>query len=196
MGVCTNILNILSDNKFEEAIMEHKPELTETRISADRIKHMHGVAELMYKYYDAFDCKYLSREECYVLGLLHDIGYIDGKENHEHRGCEILERYLSFGYGSVLVKCIDAHGCTPNEYKSIYGVADDEIMGELILLWWADMLVESSGEKAGEVVGFQGRLNGLEERYGSDSLPYRICKETIDWLVNKMSLDFLCGGDV
>ena len=64
-------------------------------------------------------------------------------------------------------------------------------MGELILLWWADMNIESRGKKAGEVVGFRGRLESLKEHYGIDSEPYRICKETIDWLINYMSCDFL-----
>ncbi len=194
MGVGTNILNILSDNKFEEVIMEHKPELNEKKISNERIKHMHGVAELMYKYYDAFNCKYLSREECYVLGLLHDIGYIDGKENHEYRGCEILENMLQFGNNSIISKCIGGHGTTPKEYKDLYNISDDEIPSELILLWWADMCVESSGEKAGEVVGFRGRLKGLEERYGIDSEPYTICKEIIDWIKNYGAIKYLKRG--
>ncbi|MBR0384343.1 MAG: HD domain-containing protein [Eubacteriaceae bacterium] len=49
----------------------------EFRISEERIRHMHGVAEFMYK--RAKDYK-LDAEEMYLLGLLHDIGYIQGFE--------------------------------------------------------------------------------------------------------------------
>ena len=191
MGVSLNILNILSDGNAEQALLNHKPELKEIAIQKTRMLHMYGVAELMFNYYDVFECKYLSREECYLLGLVHDIGYINGKENHEYYGCEILADVLNFGNNSVISKCIEGHGMTPMRYKEVYNIPDDEIMGELILLWWADMNVESDGEHAGEIVGFQNRLEGLKQRYGSKSDIYNDCKETIDWLMNKFSTNFL-----
>ena len=169
--------------------MAHKPELPEKRITDERIRHMHGVAELMYQYYDAFHCKYLSREEVYVLGLNHDIGYLQGKDNHEVGGAHIFAEFTDNNILNPMAQSILYHGSTPKEYMQL--TDDDEIPAELILLWWADMNVESSGEHAGEVVGFQGRLDSLKERYGEDSHPYQTCKETIEWLVNWMSRDFL-----
>ena len=67
----------------------------ETKILKSRILHMHGVAELMYQYYDKFGCKDLSKDEIYFLGLNHDIGYLYDKNNHETRGSEILAEVSS-----------------------------------------------------------------------------------------------------
>ena len=191
MGVSTNILNILSNGKFETAVMEHKPEFTERHISDERIRHMHGVAELMYQYYDAFHCKYLSKEEIYVLGLNHDIGYINGKSDHEFYGADVFARFCEFGPQNIIAKCIFHHGDTPKIYMERHMCSEEAIPAELILLWWADMSVESGGEHAGEVVGFQRRLDGLKERYGENSEPYQMCKETMEWLTDWMSRDFL-----
>ena len=146
-------------------------------ISKERIAHMHGVAELMYKYESQFDCKCLTKEELYYLGLVHDIGYLNGKKDHEKNGAELFNRY------STLYHCIYWHGVTPQEYMKINNCSSkDDIPGELILLWWADMMIESGGEYAGENVGFKDRLEGIKERYGEDSSPYKICIDTISWL--------------
>ncbi len=194
MSVSTNILNILSNGKLETAVMEHKPSLPEMHITDERICHMHGVAELMYQYYDAFHCNCLSREECYVLGLNHDIGYINGKTDHEFYGANLFAGFCEFGTQNTIAKCIFEHGVTPKEYMEHHMCSKDDIPHELILLWWADMCVEAGGEHAGEIVGFRGRLNGLKERYGEDSESYQICKKTMEWLINYMSRDFLTSN--
>lgn len=152
------------------------------KLSEDRIKHMHGVAELMYTHADSFDCRYLSKEELYLLGLLHDIGYILGKEAHESNGAQLLLKTFSIETSATFLECIEWHGHTPREYVDLKMCSFTDIPQELILLWWADMMVESSGEKAGQVVGFNERLNNIKERYGEHSKPYIICKETMDWL--------------
>ena len=169
----------------------HKPELPEKRISDERIRHMHGVAELMYQYYDVFHCKYLSKEEIYALGLNHDIGYMNGKSGHEAYGADVFAEFCEFGSQNIIAKCIFHHGDTPKKYMEHHMCSPDDIPSELILLWWADMCVESGGEHAGEIVGFQGRLDGLKERYGEDSEPYQICKETMQWLRDWMPQNFL-----
>ena len=194
MSVCTNILNILSDGKFEISVMEHKPDLKEKRISDERIRHMHTVAELMYQYHDAFQCKFLTKDEVYLLGLNHDIGYINGKDMHEYNGAHLISGTCEHGASCVLAKYIMYHGVTPAKYMQQYMCSENDIPKEQILLWWADMNVESGGVHAGEVVGFKGRLESLKERYGEDSEPYMICKETIEWLINFMSKDFLLRG--
>lgn len=53
------------------------------------------------------------------------------------------------------------------------------------------MCVESGGEHAEEIVGFQGRLDSLAKRYGEVSKPYLTCKETIEWLINYVSQNYL-----
>ncbi len=191
MGVSTNIMNFLSNGEYSKRIMEFIPQVQAPQISDERIAHMHGVAELMWQYSHAFSCTVLSRNELYFLGLIHDIGYIDGKEGHEDYGSELLSMLLEFGNKNMIARCVKWHGVTPREYVDIHQCYASDIPGELILLWWADMMVEAGGDKAGEVVGFQGRLDGLKDRYGEDSKPYQTCKETMEWLINNMALDFL-----
>ena len=152
-------------------------------ISEDRIKHMHSVAELMKSAASDFDCS-LGNSEIYILGLLHDIGYLGGKEDHERYGSSILSKFLQGGSENVIAQCICWHGITPLDYMKMCQCDIDGIPNELILLWWADMMVESSGNEAGKVVGFTRRLNSIERRYGKDSKAYLICEETIMWLNN------------
>lgn len=152
-------------------------------ISKERIVHMHCVAELMYKYADQFDCKYLTKEELYHLGLVHDIGYLNGKKDHEEKGAEL------FNPDSTMYHCIYWHGTTPQEYMKHYGYASkDDIPGELILLWCADMMVVSCGEHAGECVGYEGLLENIKETYGEGSRSYKICNDTIQWLLENVSV--------
>ena len=94
--------------------------------------------------------------------------------------------FCDFGSQSVLSKLIRHHGDTPKQYMEMYGVSASETPSELILLWWADTNVESAGMYAGEIVGFQGRLDSLAERYGEDHISYAICEETINWLIDFM----------
>lgn len=54
----------------------------------------------------------------------------------------------------------------------------EDIPKELILLWEADVSVDSMGNE----VGFKNRLTDIGLRYGFDSLPYRIVEEIINWL--------------
>lgn len=183
------MLNILPDRNLENTV----PQLPEKRITDERICHMHGVAELMYQYHDAFQCHTLTSEQCYFLGLNHDIGYIDRNEDHEIHGGKLASYIMHFHKGLLLAHCIEYHGHTPSEYKKIWRRTDAEIPNELILLWWANMCVESDGEHAGEVVGLQGRLDRMRKHYGEDSQQYKRCQETIHWLVNWIQKEGLCG---
>ena len=57
----------------------------------------------------------------------------------------------------------------------------------MVLLWTADMTVDLNGN----AVGFKTRLDDIGKRHGVDSEPYRICKETMLWLKNRKTIDFL-----
>lgn len=184
----TNIHSLA--NKNIEIGLTDIPELPPKKITDERIRHMHGVAELMYHYYDAFHCNYLSKEDVYVLGLNHDIGYMSGKADHEAYGSNIFAEFCEFGSQNMITKCILHHGDTPQKYMVNQMCFEDEIPNELILLWWADMCIESGGRYAGEFVGFQGRLKGMKARYGENSEPYQICKETIKWLIDYIPQKF------
>ena len=149
------------------------------RIPKERIAHMHGVAEWMYEHAEEYGCE--NKDEMYLLGLIHDIGYIYGKEGHEQNGGELV------GLDNFYGKFIQAHGLTPQEYMDCNACFSSEIPNEMILLWTADMMVDLSGE----AVGFKARLEGIANRYGKDSEPYRVCKETIVWLENRKTIEYL-----
>lgn len=149
-------------------------------ITNERMAHMHGVAEWMYEHAEEYGCE--NKDEMYLLGLIHDIGYIYGnKEEHEQKGAELL------GINTYYGKFVQAHGLTPREYMNCNGCFDSEIPNEMILLWTADMMVDSKGN----VVGFKARLDDIEKRYGIDSESYRICKEIMLWLENRKAIEFL-----
>lgn len=140
------------------------------RITDDRIKHMHGVAEYMYAHAREYG---LDPELMYILGLNHDIGYMNGKEGHEKEGGALMA--LS---GYIYDDCIRWHGCTPSEWVDAHVPGVDFIPLELALLWEADMHVDLTGED----VGYDKRLKGVAKRYGKSSHAYKVCAETIKWL--------------
>jgi len=150
------------------------------QISNERIAHMHGVAEWMYEHAEEYGLE--NKDEMYLLGLVHDIGYLYGKkEEHEQLGAELL------GLDTYYGKFTQCHGLTPQEYIDCHGGFDSDIPNEMILLWTADMMVDLSGE----AVGFKARLDDIKERHGEDSEPYRICKETMLWLENRKAIQML-----
>ncbi len=149
------------------------------RISDERIAHMHGVAEWMYEHAEEYGCE--NKEEMYLLGLVHDIGYLYGKNGHEQNGPELL------GLDTYYGRFVFAHGLTPQEYMNCHGCLAPDIPNEMILLWTADMTVDMSGNP----VGFKARLDNIGRRYGIDSEPYRTCQETMLWLENRKAVKFL-----
>ncbi len=192
MSVPNHIKNVLGDMQPEDLAATWIPKLKEERISKERIAHMHTVAELMHRYFYAFDCKYLMRQEAYLLGLVHDIGYVDGKAMHEYRGADLLGQFTP----NILSECIRWHGLTPQEYLKMKTCGPYDIPRELVLLWWADAMVKAGGEHAGEIVGYEKRLQRVKERWGEDSPPYNSLKDTIEWLEKNFPADFLARIDM
>ena len=144
-------------------------------IPKERLAHMIGVAEYMYTNAARYN---LDSKKMYVLGLLHDIGYISGnKSGHEEYGAELLKNCFP-GSESNLLEIIKMHDITPQEYIESNNCKKDDIPKELLLLLEADMMVDLSGE----VVGFDTRLEAIKNHYGEYSNPYKICHETIEWL--------------
>lgn len=144
------------------------------KINKDRLAHMHKVAELMWLFYPEIESE-LTRDEIYALGLNHDIGYMAGYKNHEENGAKL------FG-DNLFNHCIRWHGVTPEQYTDLLECTYDDIPEELIMLWWADLMVESSGNKAGTVVGFDERLENIKHRHGKNSDAYRNYKSTMQWI--------------
>lgn len=151
------------------------------KITDERIKHMHGVAEYMFEHASEYN---LDKNEMYVLGLLHDIGYVNGAPFHESFGANMLN---SLGLPLHITEAINWHGSTPAEYKESYECSDSEIPKPLVLLWQADLHVDQSGED----VGFKARLDDIGNRHGFDSINYKKCHETIDWLTRQFNFNLI-----
>lgn len=146
-------------------------------IDLSRTAHMIGVAEYMYTNASRYN---IDPEKAYIIGLLHDIGYISGtKDGHEHYGAELIQKCFSTNFGMPYIgEIIYDHGVMPLDYMSKHECNADEIPPELVLLWEADMMVDLTGE----AVGFEKRLSDIGERHGFDSRPYKVCYNTIEWL--------------
>lgn len=145
------------------------------KITENKIKHIHNVAEYMYENAERYN---IDAETAYTIGLLHDIGYIKCKEGHAEAGASILAK-MRFEYSNI----IRYHGTTPNDYMIKKKCSKDKIPKELILLWEADMHVDSKGNQ----VSFDDRLKDIEYRYGKDSTQYKTSLEIVVWLSkNKM----------
>ena len=141
-----------------------------TRISNDNIHRAHIIAEYMYNNADKY---YLSSVEMYLLGLTHCIGLIKGNYNFEGEGYNIL-----FSMNYPFADIIKNQSLTPKQYKTIHQCSDAEIPKELVLLWEANMHVNSDGF----IVGFVTRLDDLEAKLGATSAEFNAYKETILWL--------------
>lgn len=141
-------------------------------IPDERIRHMHGVAEYMYRNAEKHQ---LRSDQMYVLGLLHDIGYMNGKIAHEAFGANLIK---SLGFEMDYVIAILWHGSKPSDFLALTKKTAKNVPNEMILLWEADMHVNSKGEE----VTYDDRLLDIRERYGEDSNEYKNCQEIIDFL--------------
>lgn len=133
-------------------------------INKYKMAHMHSVAEYMYDRAEAYG---LDPEVMYTVGLLHDIGYIAGRQGHEEYGAGILAT-MGMTEGSEIVFAIEHHGENPYEVQEKYGA--DKMSNTLVLFLEADMSVD----KAGYRVGFEQRISDIAHRYGTAELAEQI----------------------
>jgi putative nucleotidyltransferase with HDIG domain len=127
--------------------------------------HMIGVAEYMRENASKYD---LDPDMAYTVGLLHDIGYLEGRRGHEQVSAKIYASICS----TVNPDIFDAilyHGSTWEEIPKT---------SISLLLIEADMSVNAQGFR----VGFDKRLMDIKERYGEDSDAYRNVKNIISQL--------------
>ncbi len=119
-------------------------------ISEDRKKHIWGVANFLKEFAIEEKMKEQDVEDLFTLGLLHDIGYefLEPQDyiNHNFVGGNMLKEQ-----GYKYWKEVYYHGIANCEYQSKF----------LDLLNWADMRVDSSGNR----VSLDGRLEELSVRY-------------------------------
>lgn len=136
---------------------EHRPENarpSKEHISAKKIAHMVGVAAYMR---DRADDYGVDGNVAYTAGLLHDIGYLEGRLGHEEIGAEILE---ACGMRGEIVFAVANHA---TELKAI---PENQISPMLVLMVEADLSVDARGFR----VGFDSRLKDIERRYGVDKM--------------------------
>ena len=129
-----------------------------TCLNKDILQHSQAVAELM--------LKISNREDMYILGLLHDIGKLQGMSNHAENGAVIC-RKLGFKFDKEIMY----HGKMQADYDSY----------ELNLLNMADLTVDNKGN----VVGYSARIENIGERYGKQSSEYLAAKELANNLKEK-----------
>lgn len=130
----------MKGTKYATAKKEH--------INKYKMAHSIGVAEYMRENAWRYN---LDGEEMYVLGLLHDIGYIYGREGHEKSGFKLL---MNMGLKAPYLTAINLHGRNPYEIEKEVGFSLREECPALVLLYEADMSVNAQGFK----VGFDGRI--------------------------------------
>ena len=131
-------------------------------------KHMLSCARFMYDNAPDYG---LNPEEMYVLGFLHDIGYVYTKKNHAIAGKKLMQ---DLGYKHA--EFIKFHEFTPERY--IKETGNKDIPRELVLLWEADMSVDYLGRRS----GFEGRSADIKKRYGEHSHAYQECLKTIEFI--------------
>ncbi|MBQ9270932.1 MAG: HD domain-containing protein [Alphaproteobacteria bacterium] len=130
-------------------------------IDDNRYKHIRGVAELM-----AEIAPQDKEKEMFLLGMLHDIGYLYQPKDHNFFGGNLLKEQ-----GYKYWQEVYWHGVPDAEYTSY----------ELDLLNSADMQINGKGE----LVSYAERLEDIAARYGNDSSQYLLAKKMVDYLNTK-----------
>ncbi len=159
-------------------------EANKKHINQYKMAHMIAVAEYMrdnaYKYS-------LDKDVCYILGLMHDIGYLKGRENHEFNGYEMVSNFIPQNLKGGFSEAIRDHGTDPYElikrnstYEHTLDIKRDR--PDLFLLYEADMSIDIKGYN----VGFMGRLKDIESRYGKDSIAYKTASNTVKYVTQNM----------
>lgn len=157
----------MKNNKFTEQLSGH-----DTTITENKMAHCKAVAEHMKKVAKIQGKDDLTADIYYVVGLLHDIGYLRGRKEHEINGAVILK---AMGIKDEYVQAILNHGTNP------YTLKTNEQTDILIALQDADMSVDKYGRDA----GFKKRLEDIKLRYGADSEAYDTATKTVQFLKEK-----------
>ncbi|HHX16298.1 MAG TPA: HD domain-containing protein [Mollicutes bacterium] len=134
----------------------------------DRIKHSYVVAKKMMEIAVNYDLSKEDINNCFLIGLNHDIGYefTTNGINHNKIGGQLL-RDNGFKYW----KEVYYHGDVDCTYDSIF----------LEILNKADMQID----KYGNDVGYTKRLEDIKNRYGEDSIVYKNCIKLIESINKK-----------
>lgn len=136
-------------------------------ISQAKISHSVSVAEYMRERAEDYG---LDGNIAYTVGLLHDIGYLEGRYGHEQIGSEIL---IAMQMPQWLTDTIGNHA------KELATLSEKELSPMLILLVEADLSVETHGYR----IGFKKRLEDIAKRYGTENNPqFDVVKLNIEFI--------------
>lgn len=149
---------------------DHIQEPHKEHINRYKMAHMIGVAEYMRERAEDYN---LNPDEMYAVGLLHDIGYIGGRQGHEQYGAGIME---NLGMDMDVIFAISHHGENMKEVAAQFG--KDNLYPLYVLMVEADMSVDAKGYR----VGFEGRIEDIKNRYGEDHIAYATVKDNIDFI--------------
>ena len=111
----------------------------------------------------------ISKEEAYILGYIHDIGYIKGREGHPSAGAESLR---TCGFNEDFVNAIKYHGSKPED------IPEEYITPYLLCLWDGDCSVDTIGND----VGYRKRLRDIQKRYGLHSIADETMRSQIKYV--------------
>ena len=140
-------------------------------IDDNRLLHMREVGRLCYQLAaDLFKWEESTCRQMFLMGFLHDVGYefASNQSDHEFIGGELLAE-TNYTHSEP----IRLHG-NPNA-----DLTDDR----LFLLNLADMVVSGDGER----IGFTRRLQGIADRYGSESEQYDRALRVINGLRDELT---------
>ena len=115
---------------------------------------------------------------CYITGYLHDIGYIESKQNHGLIGAGLLN---NLNVSPELTFAIQNHG------KRLYDL--EEVTPLLVLLVEADLRVNYKGK----VVSFEERMKSISARYSTNTID--LCKDNIKYIQEFLERSNINGCD-
>lgn len=118
-------------------------------LSSHKLGHITAVAEYMFSRAGDYG---VDPDIAYTVGLLHDIGYLHGREGHEARGAELL---CACGMNDEITYAIGHHA------SLLEALPPENISRLLVLLAEADLSVDHKGA----CVGFDERLKDIKARY-------------------------------
>lgn len=138
------------------------PPIRHASLSDNKLLHVRAVAEVMWQTAVANGATVAEADGMYLLGLVHDIGYLHGARGHSDAGGDILE----------------ASGYRFSEEVRRHGRMTDDPSRELVMLWHADMSCDHLGRR----VTYEERLDSIVARYGDESSQARNARAIIGHL--------------
>ncbi len=150
-----------SDDRIEQAHKEH--------INKYKMAHCIGVAEFMRENAEKYG---IDPDVAYTVGLLHDIGYLEGRRDHEATGADILTATFGENVDRSVINAIAYHGTNP------YKLNQEDITPIHVLLIDADMSVNARGFR----VGHEDRLKDIARRYGTDGIEFETASATVRYV--------------